>query len=182
MEIIETQIKGLLILKPNVFNDERGYFFESYNKNRFSINGINIDFVQDNISKSQKGTIRGLHYQVGEYAQDKLCQVIYGKVMDVAVDIRFGSPTFGQYVAVELSEENHHQLLIPKGFAHGFEVLSNFAIFHYKCSNFYSKTHERSILYCDKDLSINWISNNPIVSDKDKNAPNFNAINKDFIY
>lgn len=182
MEIIETKIKDLLIIKPIVFNDIRGYFFESFNKNRFSINGINIDFVQDNISKSQKGTIRGLHYQVGEFAQDKLCQVIYGKVLDVAVDIRFGSPTYGKYVAVELSEDNHNQLFIPKGFAHGFEVLSDFAIFHYKCSNFYSKEHERSVLYCDKDLNINWISNNPIVSEKDKNAPNFSAIRNDFIY
>jgi dTDP-4-dehydrorhamnose 3,5-epimerase len=121
-----------------------------------------------------------LHYQIGEFAQDKLCQVILGKVMDVAVDIRHNSPTFGKYVSIELSDENNLQLLIPKGFAHGFEVLSDYAIFHYKCSNFYSKTFERSIIYSDKDINIEWNTNNPIVSDKDKNSPFFKDINPDF--
>ncbi|HPN39384.1 MAG TPA: dTDP-4-dehydrorhamnose 3,5-epimerase [Melioribacteraceae bacterium] len=181
MEIIETIIKEVKIIKPNVYKDERGYFFESFNKNRFHLNGIDIEFVQDNISKSQKGTIRGLHYQVGEFAQDKLCQVIFGKVLDVAIDIRFGSPTFGKYVAIELSDENNLQLLIPKGFAHGFEVLSDYAIFHYKCSNFYNKDCERSILFNDKDINIKWTTPNPIISDKDKNSINFKNINKDFL-
>ena len=180
MEIIETNIKDVKIIKPNVYKDERGYFFESFNKNRFIANGVDLEFVQDNISKSQKGTIRGLHYQIGEFAQDKLCQVILGKVMDVAVDIRHNSPTFGKYVSIELSDENNLQLLIPKGFAHGFEVLSEYAIFHYKCSNFYSKTFERSIIYSDKDINIEWNTNNPIVSDKDKNSPFFKDINPDF--
>ncbi len=182
MEIIETSIKDVKIIKPNVYKDERGYFFESFNKNRFLSNGIDIEFLQDNISKSQKGTIRGLHYQIGSFAQDKLCQVIFGKVMDIAVDIRFGSPTFGKYITVELSDENNLQLLIPKGFAHGFEVLSEFAIFHYKCSNFYNKESERSIIYNDVDININWITKEPIVSEKDKNSTVLKNINQDFIY
>ena len=114
MEVIKTEIDGLLLIKPKVFNDERGYFFEGFNKNNFVANGINSDFVQDNISKSKKGTIRGLHYQIGEKAQGKLCYVISGKVLDVAVDIRFGSPTFGKYFSSELSEENHKQLWLPR--------------------------------------------------------------------
>lgn len=182
MEVIKSDIEGLLILKPKVFGDERGYFFESYNEEVYRKAGIDYLFLQDNISKSKKGTIRGLHYQVGEKAQGKLCKVIYGKVLDVAVDIRFGSPTFGKYFSSELSEDNHTQLWIPPGFAHGFSVLSDEAIFSYKCTALYSKENERAILYNDKDLNINWKVDNPIVSEKDLKAPLLKNIAKEFIY
>lgn len=182
IEATKTEIEGLLLLQPQVFGDDRGYFLESYRKNSYKEFGIDVDFVQDNISKSQKGTIRGLHYQVGEVAQGKLCQVISGKVLDVAVDIRFGSPTFGQYFSIVLSEENKKQLWIPAGFAHGFSVLSPEAIFSYKCTAYYSKPNERSIIYNDPDLMIDWKVDNQIVSDKDLKAKFFKDIEKDFIY
>ena len=182
MEVVKTEIDGLLLIKPKVFNDTRGYFFEGFNKNKFEANRINFDFVQDNISKSKKGTIRGLHYQVGEKAQGKLCYVISGKVLDVAVDIRFGSPTFGKYFSSELSEENHKQLWLPPGFAHGFSVLSDEAIFAYKCTSLYSKEHERAIIFNDADLNIDWNVKNPIISEKDLQAQFFKNIEKDFIY
>ena len=182
MEILKTELDGLLIIKPKVFSDERGYFFESYNEKLYRDAGVNFNFVQDNISKSKKGTIRGLHYQIGDKAQGKLCKVIYGKVLDVAVDVRFGSPTFGKYFSSELSEENHIQLWIPPGFAHGFSVLSDEAVFSYKCTALYSKQHERAILYNDKQLNIDWIVDEPIVSEKDSKAELFSNIQKDFIY
>jgi dTDP-4-dehydrorhamnose 3,5-epimerase len=182
LEIIKTDIKDLLIIKPNVFNDDRGYFFESYSRRNFNLNGIALEFVQDNISKSKNGTIRGLHYQIRESAQGKLCYVLFGKVLDVAVDIRFGSPTFGKYFSCELSEENHTQLWLPPGFAHGFSVLSDEAIFAYKCTALYSKENERSIIYNDPDLKIDWKVDNPTLSEKDLKAPFFKDIQKDFIY
>lgn len=182
MEVIKTEIEGLLLIKPKVFSDDRGYFFESYNEEIYKEKGIDLNFVQDNISKSKKGTIRGLHYQVGDKAQGKLCKVICGKVLDVAVDIRFGSPTFGKYFASELSEENHTQLWIPPGFAHGFSVLSEEVIFSYKCTALYNKESERAILYNDKELNIDWKVVNPIVSEKDMKAKLFKEIDKDFIY
>ena len=182
IEITKTEIEGVLLLQPQVYGDNRGYFFESYRKNSFKEFGIDADFVQDNISKSQKGTIRGLHYQVGETAQGKLCQVISGKVLDVAVDIRFGSPTFGQYFSIVLSEENKKQLWMPAGFAHGFSVLSPEAIFSYKCTAYYSKPDERSIIYNDPDLAIDWKVDDPIVSDKDLKAKFFKDIEEDFSF
>jgi dTDP-4-dehydrorhamnose 3,5-epimerase len=182
LEVIKTELEGLLIIKPKVFADERGYFIESYNEDTYRSGGIDYIFLQDNISKSKKGTIRGLHYQVGDKSQGKLCKVIYGKVLDVAVDIRFGSPTFGKYFSSELSEENHTQLWIPPGFAHGFSVLSDEAIFSYKCTELYSKEHERAILFNDPSLNINWKVETPIVSEKDLKAPLFKNIQKDFIY
>lgn len=182
MEVIKTEIEGLLLIKPKVFKDDRGYFLESYNEAVYRNAGIDLYFVQDNISKSQQGTIRGLHYQVGDEAQGKLCKVLYGKVLDVAVDIRFGSPTFGKYFASELSEENHTQLWIPPGFAHGFSVLSEEVIFSYKCTALYNKESERAILYNDKELNIDWKVENPIVSEKDMKAKLFKDIDKDFIY
>ena len=175
-------IDGLLLVQPDVFLDERGYFFESFNKEKYVDSGINFSFVQDNISKSKKGTVRGLHYQVGESAQGKLCSVIVGKVLDIAVDIRFGSPTFGKYYSLELSEEKKNQLWIPPGFAHGFSVLSDEAIFSYKCTNIYNKQAERSILYNDEMLKIDWKVEMPIVSPKDLLAKKFTEIEKDFIY
>ena len=182
MTIEKTSIEGLLIIRPDVFNDDRGYFFESFSFKKYEDHGINFNFVQDNISKSKKGTVRGLHYQVGARAQGKLCQVIKGEVLDVAVDIRFGSPTFGKYVSVALSEENHKQLWIPPGFAHGFSVLSEEAVFHYKCTDYYSKQDERTILFNDSDLHIDWQTETPIVSDKDKQAKLFGDIERNFFY
>jgi dTDP-4-dehydrorhamnose 3,5-epimerase len=182
MKVEKTSIDGLLVIYPSVFNDERGYFYESYSLKKHLELGIDSNFVQDNISKSSKGVIRGLHYQVGTGVQIKLCHVLKGAVLDVAVDIRFGSPTFGKYFSLELSEENHLQLYIPAGFAHGFSVLSDEAIFQYKCSNYYSKPDERAILLNDPDLNIDWKVNNSIVSEKDKLAKPFKDIEKDFIY
>ncbi|MGE5429656.1 MAG: dTDP-4-dehydrorhamnose 3,5-epimerase [Syntrophomonadaceae bacterium] len=182
MKVTETRLKGVLVIEPDVFHDERGYFFESFSRKKYKDIGINFEFVQDNISKSAYGTLRGLHYQIGENAQGKLCQVIQGRVLDVAVDIRFNSPTFGEYVAVELSDENNKQLWIPPGFAHGFSVLSAEALFHYKCTAFYSKPDERSIIYCDSGLKIDWKIENPVVSEKDKMAKSFRDIEKDFLF
>ena len=182
MDIQETKLKDVLIITPKVFSDDRGYFLESFRKKVFAERGLSFDFIQDNISRSKKNTVRGLHYQVGEFAQGKLCQVVYGSVLDVAVDIRFGSPTFGKYVATELSEENHEQLWIPPGFAHGFSVLSDIAIFHYKCTNYYDKNSERAILFNDKELNIDWNITSPLVSPKDLEAKLFKDIEKDFFY
>ncbi len=179
---IETPIQDLFIIVPDKFEDSRGYFFEAYSKKKYKELGIAYNFVQDNISKSVYGTVRGLHYQVGKFAQGKLCQVVFGKVLDVAVDIRFGSPTFGKYFSMELSAENNKQLWIPPGFAHGFSVLSNEAIFHYKCTNYYSKKDERCIIYNDENININWKVKNPIVSDKDKLGIKLKNIKKEFLY
>lgn len=178
----KTSLEGLLVIKPDVFEDSRGYFYESFNNKKYKEGGIETSFVQDNISKSVKGTIRGLHYQAPPFAQGKLCSVLLGKVLDVAVDIRFGSPTFGKYYSCELSEENKFQLWIPAGFAHGFSVLSDVAIFSYKCTSLYSKENERAILYNDPQLNINWKVDNPVVSEKDLKAIPFNRIAKDFLY
>ena len=181
MKVTKTEIAGLLVIQPDVFTDARGYFFESYIKKKYAESGIPNDFVQDNISKSRTGTVRGLHYQVGEYVQGKLCQVIEGEVLDVAVDITFGSPTFGKHFSLILNSELKNQLWIPPGFAHGFSVLSDEAIFSYKCSNYYSKEHERSIIYNDPDLNIDWRVESPIVSEKDLKAPKLKDIERDFI-
>ncbi|MCX7878495.1 MAG: dTDP-4-dehydrorhamnose 3,5-epimerase [Ignavibacteria bacterium] len=181
MLIEKTFIDGLLLIKPPVFTDERGFFMELYRKDLIE-KYINYHFVQDNISCSRKHTLRGLHYQVGKHSQGKLCTVIKGKVLDVAVDIRFGSPTYGKYFSTELSDENKCLLWIPPGFAHGFVVLSDEALFFYKCTAYYNKDSERSIYYADKDLAIDWKVKNPLVSEKDKVAVKFSEIEKDFIY
>ena len=175
MKIIKTYIDDLLILKPRIFRDNRGYFYETYNKNEFIKNKLNYTFVQDNESKSSYGVIRGLHFQNGKYSQAKLVRVIQGKVLDVAVDLRKNSKTFGKYFAIELSATNKLQFLIPRGFAHGFSVLSKTAIFTYKCDNFYNKQSEGSINLFDKTLNIDWKINkkNAIVSEKDLNSPDF---------
>lgn len=170
MEIIKTNIEDVLIIEPNIFGDSRGYFFESFSDKEFKEKVCDTTFVQDNESYSTKGVIRGLHYQIGEHAQAKLVRVVKGKVIDVAVDIRRGSPTFGQHVAVELSENNHRQLFIPRGFAHGFSVLSDDAIFQYKCDNLYCKDSERGIVWNDSLLAIDWKLGDditPIISEKD---------------
>jgi dTDP-4-dehydrorhamnose 3,5-epimerase len=165
----KTKIDGLVIIEPSVFGDERGFFMETYSKKVFAENGINVDFVQDNHSRSVKGVLRGLHFQKPPFAQDKLIRCTRGEVLDVAVDIRKDSPTFGQYEAIVLSEENKKMFFIPKGFAHGFLVLSDIVDFQYKCSNFYNKESEGGILWNDPDLKIEWSNlENLILSDKDK--------------
>ncbi|MBR1544316.1 MAG: dTDP-4-dehydrorhamnose 3,5-epimerase [Alphaproteobacteria bacterium] len=162
MNFIKTDIDGVVIIEPRVFEDARGYFFESYNEEEFVKNGITNKFVQDNQSKSSYGVIRGLHCQLGEHAQAKLVRVLQGTVLDVAVDIRKGSPTFGKHVAVELSAENNRQLFMPRGFLHGFAVLSDTAIFAYKCDNLYCKASEFGIRYDDPEIGIKW----PVEKDK----------------
>jgi len=170
MNFIKTKIDGVIIIEPKVFEDSRGYFFESYNEKEFIENGIDARFVQDNQSLSSYGVIRGLHFQKEPFAQAKLVRVLFGKVLDVAVDLRKGSPTFGQHVSVELSDENKRQFFIPRGFAHGFSVLSEKAVFAYKCDNLYNKESEGGLLYNDPDLGIDWkVDPKRIcVSDKDK--------------
>lgn len=157
MEYLKTEIEGVYVLEPRVFRDARGYFFESWRQADFDQHiGRHVEFIQDNESKSSYGVLRGLHYQKGEYSQAKLVRVIRGRVLDVAVDIRKSSPTFGKYVAVELSEDNKRQLFIPRGFAHGFLVLSDEAVFTYKVDNVYAPQHEASIRWNDKDINIEW--------------------------
>ncbi|WP_347923217.1 dTDP-4-dehydrorhamnose 3,5-epimerase [Pontimicrobium sp. SW4] len=175
----ETKLKGCYILEPKVFEDKRGYFLESYNKNVFNeALDLEVEFVQDNESFSSKGVLRGLHYQVGKFAQAKLVRVIKGCVLDIAVDLTENSNTFGQHVAIELSEENKKQLFVPRGFAHGFVVLSETAIFSYKCDNFYNKESERGIIFSDHILNIDWKlpKNQLIISEKDINLPKFEDI------
>lgn len=170
MEIVESPLKGLLLIKPKIFGDSRGYFFESYQKERYQKMGIPCDFVQDNMSSSQKGVLRGLHFQ-HKHSQEKLVTVSRGIVFDVAVDIRKGSPTFGQSYCVILSDENHWQLYIPKGFAHGFYVMSETADFHYKCSDYYYPEFESGIIWNDPALKIEWPFNTsiePVLSAKDQ--------------
>lgn len=174
MEIIKTKIDGVLIIKPKVFGDARGYFFESFNAKEFSEKtGLNITFVQDNESSSRYGVLRGLHFQLPPYAQSKLVRVVKGKVVDVAVDIRKGSPTYGQYETCELTEENHCQFFVPKGMAHGFVVLSDYAIFQYKCDDFYHLEAEGAIAWDDPDIAIKWPlpAADVILSEKDKHHP-----------
>ena len=175
MNLIETALKDFYIVEPAIFSDARGYFFESYNRDAFERKGLNYTFVQDNQSKSSYGTIRGIHFQKGEFAQAKLVRVLQGTVLDVAVDLREGSHTFGQHIAVELSENNYRQLLIPRGFGHGFSVLSEIAVFSYKCDNFYAPAYEGSIRFDDPDLAIDWHvdMDRALLSDKDKSAPDF---------
>lgn len=175
MELITTPIEGLLIIKPRVFEDARGFFYEAYNQRRFEALGINASFCQDNLSRSSYGVVRGLHYQLMPHSQSKLVSAVVGAVWDVAVDLRSGSPTFGQWYGVELSEENKLQFLIPKGFAHGFSVISPVAVFSYKCDDFYNPALERGILYNDPELKIDWkiAPDQMIVSPKDLVHPVF---------
>lgn len=156
MEVIKTNIEGVVIIEPRIFRDERGYFFESFSQRDFQEKVCNTVFVQDNESKSSYGVLRGLHFQKPPYAQSKLVRVIKGAVLDVAVDIRKGSPTFGQHVAVELTEDNHRQFFIPRGFAHGFSVLTDEVIFQYKCDNFYAPQSEGALAWDDPNLGIDW--------------------------
>ena len=176
MQILETPIQGLLVIKPNIFEDERGYFFESWSQKAFQDIGLDLNFVQDNQSLSQKGVLRGLHFQNPPFAQGKLVRVIKGSVIDVAVDIRKDSITYGQYFSIELSGKNNKLFWIPAGFAHGFVALEDDTIFSYKCTEVYNKKSEESLLWNDTQLNINWGETNPLVSNKDMNAKRF----KDF--
>lgn len=173
MKVSKTAIDDVYIIEPQVFEDERGYFFESYSREKLKEQGVDYDFIQDNQSKSCYGTVRGLHFQTGEFAQAKLVRVLEGIVLDVAVDIRPNSPSFGKHVAVELSADNKKQLMIPRGFAHGFSVLSSTAVFAYKCDNVYCKAAEGGLLYNDQSLGIDWKidADKAILSEKDKNNP-----------
>lgn len=184
MEIIKTDIEGLIIIKPQIFKDSRGYFFESFSQREFNEKVTPIQFVQDNESCSSYGVMRGLHFQKPPYSQSKLVRCVKGSVLDVAVDIRKGSPTYGKHVAVELSAENHLQFFIPKGFAHGFAVLSEEAIFQYKCDEFYTPQSEGGIQLMDESLGINWpiSADDAIISDKDKKYPKLSEITSDFDY
>ena len=176
MEFIKTEIPDVILIKPTVFGDERGYFYESFQQKKLEeYLGFSINFCQDNEAKSVKGVLRGLHYQLPPFAQTKLVRVVQGKVLDVAVDIRQGSPTFGKYVIEELSDENKHQLLVPQGFAHGYVVLSETAVFNYKVDNYYCKECEGGIQYNDSFLNIDWQlpEEQLIISEKDKIQPSF---------
>ena len=192
MEIIKTALEGVVIIRPKIFGDARGYFFESFNQKGFTEKVLGIEynpddrtlFVQDNESKSSYGVVRGLHFQKPPYAQAKLIRVIKGKVLDVAVDIRKGSPTYGKHVAVELSGENHEQLYIPRGFAHGFSVLSEEAILQYKCDNLYAPQAEGAIIWNDPDLAIDWKldAEDVLLSEKDKMHQQLKDIGSPFVY
>lgn len=177
MEILTTEIPDLLVIKPDVFADDRGYFFESYNKVKLAEAGIDVNFIQDNESRSMKGVLRGLHFQYSPYAQGKLVRVISGAVLDVAVDIRKDSPTFGKWASILLTGENKLMYWIPEGFAHGFLTFEDDTIFTYKCTGVYNKQAEGSIKWNDPDLNIEWDTNSPLLSAKDRVAPSF----KDYI-
>ena len=174
MKIRETDIKGLMVIEPRVFGDARGYFMESFSERKFrELTGLDVDFVQDNESRSSYGVVRGLHMQLPPHAQAKLVRVVSGKALDVAVDLREGSPTYGRHFAIELTGENHLQVYIPKGFAHGFAALSEEVVFQYKCDEYYAPDSETAIIWNDPDLDIDWRlpAEDVIVSDKDKNHP-----------
>jgi len=180
MKVIKTKITGLVIIEPDVFQDERGYFFESWNQKKFNESVTQVNFVQDNQSCSLKGALRGLHFQNPPHDQGKLVRVISGSILDVAVDIRKKSSTYGQYVSVELTAENKNMFYIPPGFAHGFLALEDNTIMSYKCTNDYNKESEGSLLWNDKNLNINWGIENPIISEKDLNADSFTTFNSLF--
>lgn len=184
MKIIRTDIEDVLIIEPDVFGDHRGYFMESFSQRKFAENVADVRFVQDNESRSSFGVLRGLHYQKPPFAQSKLVRVVKGAVLDVAVDMRKGSPTFGRHVAVELSEDNHRQCFIPKGFAHGFVVLSDEAVFQYKCDEFYAPLSEGAISWDDPDLAIDWRLpvDELVLSEKDTSNPRLRDIEILFEY
>lgn len=184
MKVIKTAIEDVVIIEPDVFGDARGYFFESYSQKKFDEQVRKVTFVQDNQSKSKYGVLRGLHFQKGKDAQSKLVRVVKGRVLDVAVDIRKGSPTFGRYVAVELSEDNHRQLFVPRGFAHGFSVLSEEAVFQYKCDNLYAPQAEGAIAWDDPDIGIDWglPAEDVLLSAKDAAHPRLSQATELFDY
>jgi dTDP-4-dehydrorhamnose 3,5-epimerase len=176
MEFKKEKIEGIISIEPKIFGDERGYFLETFNEKKYTeLIGSNFNFVQDNVSKSSKGVLRGLHFQIPPFDQGKLVYVLQGRAIDIAVDIRKSSPTYGEHVKVFLDSRTKNQLWIPPGFAHGFCALEDETIFCYKCTNFYNPENERSILWNDTDLNIDWDIKNPIVSEKDKSALSFHS-------
>ncbi|WP_299054246.1 dTDP-4-dehydrorhamnose 3,5-epimerase [uncultured Polaribacter sp.] len=180
MKVTETHLKGCFIIEPTIFGDQRGNFFEVFNQIIFEAKtGLSLHFVQDNQSISQRGVLRGLHLQKGEYAQAKLVRVIQGKVLDVVVDVRVNSPTYGQHFSIELSGENNKQLFVPRGFLHGFATLEDATIFSYKCDNYYNKESESGVIYNDKDLNVDWQLNEDevLLSEKDEKLPLFSNLN-----
>ncbi len=181
MKVETYSILGPLLITPSIFEDERGHFFESFSKALFQQHGINSEFVQDNQSLSQKGTLRGLHFQAPPFDQGKLVRVSRGRVIDIIVDIRKSSPTYGQNITVELSDKNKQQLWVPPGFAHGFSVIEDNTIFQYKCTQYYNKTSEGGVIYNDNTLALDWKIENPIVSEKDLILPAFKNFNSPFI-
>ncbi len=184
MKIIKTRFPQLVVIEPDIFSDERGYFFESFHNEKYKKAGIDVDFVQDNESKSVRGVVRGLHYQLNPFAQGKLVRVIEGKVLDVVVDLRKGSPTFGEWFGTELDDVSKKQMFVPRGFAHGFSVLSETAVFSYKCDNIYSHESERGINLFDSQLGIDWKINKDeqIISEKDRKSPDFKDAEINFEY
>lgn len=181
MKVEETYLEGCFVISPKIFKDNRGYFFESFNLNKFKdLTGVTVDFIQDNQSQSSKGVLRGLHYQSGEFAQAKLVRVIKGSVLDVCVDLRKNSSTFGKHYSIILDDINNKQLFVPRGFAHGFLVLEDDTIFSYKCDNVYNKESETGILYNDKTLNINWnvFKDKILLSEKDMQLPTFEKVFK----
>lgn len=184
MNVIKTDIEGLVIIEPRLFRDARGYFFESFSEREFAEKVAPVKFVQDNESRSSYGVLRGLHFQKPPYAQAKLVRVVTGRVLDVAVDLRKGSPTYGKYVAVELSEDNHLQFFIPRGFAHGFCVLSDEVVFQYKCDNYYAPQSEGAVIWNDPDLGIDWRipQEDVVLSDKDRCHPAFKELDDVFFF
>ena len=180
MQVKTTTIEGLLIIEPQVFNDPRGYFYESYSKEKLSKAGVNLEFVQDNQSLSQKGIIRGMHFQAPPFEQGKLVRVIQGAVNDVVIDIRKNSSTYGQYYSIILTAENKKMFYIPPGFAHGFETLEDNTIFLYKCTNIYNKESEGGVLWNDNEININWENKNPIISEKDAILPTLKNLQSPF--
>lgn len=184
MEVIKTDIEGVVIIEPRIFNDARGYFFESFSQREFEEKVRRVNFVQDNESMSAYGVMRGLHFQLPPFTQSKLVRCVKGRVLDVAVDIRKGSPTFGKHVSVELSEDNHRQFFVPRGFAHGFAVLSDVAVFQYKCDNFYAPQADSGISICDTSLGIDWIipADKVILSEKDTKHPLLDEFDSPFEY
>lgn len=184
MNVIKTDIEGLVIIEPRLFRDARGYFFESFSEREFAEKVAPVKFVQDNESRSSYGVLRGLHFQKPPYAQAKLVRVVKGRVLDVAVDLRKGSPTYGKYVAVELSEDNHLQFFLPRGFAHGFCVLSDEVVFQYKCDNYYAPQSEGAVIWNDPDLGIDWKipQEDVVLSDKDRCHPAFKELDDVFFF
>lgn len=184
MEIIKTELEGVVIIEPKVFQDGRGYFFESWNQKEFNEKVRPIEFVQDNESKSSFGVLRGIHFQKGKFAQSKLVRVVCGDVYDYAVDLRVGSPTFGKYVGVYLSEDNHKQFFIPRGFGHAFIALTDNVVFQYKCDNLYCKEAEGAVAWNDKTINIDWplIENDINLSEKDKNNKMLNELDKNDLF
>lgn len=182
MNVIQTEIPGVVIIEPRIFGDSRGYFFESFSEKNFKEQVADVDFVQDNESKSCYGVVRGLHFQKPPYAQAKLVRVVKGRVLDVAVDLRKGSPTYGKHVAVELTEENHRQFFVPRGFAHGFAVLSEEAVFQYKCDNYYAPQAEGALAWDDPDVAIDWgvPAESVFLSEKDSRHPKLKDLDSPF--